>query len=72
MRISDFVGNICFDYESKNKTKENKRCDSSCNTQNNSGVSIVINIDLTNGCQSNNDDEYTRNLYKKFYRANSY
>lgn len=72
MRISDFVGNVCFGYEPKNKTEENRRCDSSCNTQNNSGVSIVINIDLTNSCQSNNDDEYTRKLYNKFYRGSSF
>ena len=74
MRISDFVGNICFDYEPKNKTRENNKrhCDSLSDTQNNSGVSIVINIDLTNGCHSDNDDEYTRKLYDKFYRGSSF
>lgn len=71
MRISDFAGNICFGYEPKNKTeKNNKRhCDSLSDTQNNSGVSIVINVNLNN---NETDDEYTRNLYRKFYRANSY
>lgn len=71
MRISDFVGNVCFEYEPKNKTEENNKrhCDSLSDTQNNSGVSIVINVNLNN---NETDDEYTRNLYKKFYRANSY
>lgn len=75
MRISDFVKDFYCSYELRNKTIEDNKyvCNSLNDTQNDSGVSIVINVDLSNNDkQTNEDDENTRKLYRKFYRANSY
>ena len=74
MRISDFVNDIYCSYELRNKPVETikRTCDSSNDAQNNSSVSIVINIDLSDIRQTDKDDENTRKLYRKFYRANSY
>lgn len=76
MRISDFIDNIYSEYEfkSKNKTTDTNKstCISLTDMQNNSNVSIVINIDLSNDRQTNEIDESTRKLYRNFYRVNSY
>lgn len=74
MRMDDFTSKHCRSNELENKTIEDNRHtrNSSNDTQNDSGVSVVINIDLSDNRQTEEDDEYTRKLYRKFYQANSY